>query len=177
MLGLKENLRWPVYTITAFVGLFVVIVLVMWINSHLIKKEPTDKTAWIILGALVLRALTVVIALASILKWGNKFAPWLILAGLSGCASAQLIYPLAELVVKLTILTGLIHMPSKGLGNMSPTGWFNLGAVWLIFGIPGALFVKVAVNFKEIHELPRKWYFVGGALGIAALFAIGLLIG
>ncbi|MFD1139533.1 hypothetical protein ACFQ4C_00345 [Larkinella insperata] len=170
-------IRWPVYVITGFVGLFVAVVMGMWISGHLINGEAIDQTAWIILGACVLRLLTVFIALASIQPWGEKIPRWMILGGLSGSASAQLIYPAAELVVKLLILSGLVGHSNQGLGNMSATGWFNLAAVWVIFGFPGLLFVKATLNFQERKAVPVTWVWIGGLLGVGVLFLIGVLIG
>jgi len=168
---------WPVYAITFFVGLFVLIVFTMWIISHVFKEESIDQTAWIILGALFLRVFTIVIALASIQKWGQHIPQWAILGGLSGAASAQLIYPIAELMVKLILLTGVFESSPKGLGNMSLTGWFNLSAVWVIFGIPGILFIQAAKNYKQTMALSNRWVWIGSLLGIFALFLIGVLIG
>lgn len=135
----KSIIRWPVYAITVFVGIFVLVVMGIWVVNHLIKGETTAETAWIILGACLLRLLTIGIALASIQPWGDKLPQWVVLGGLSGSASAQLIYPIAEAVGKLFIMAGLIESSNKGLGNMTLTGWFNFAAVWVIFGIPGIL--------------------------------------
>ncbi len=169
--------RWPVYGILVFTGLFVVIVMGMWIFDHLWNGRAVTQTDWIILGACLLRVFTMIIALASILPWGKRFAPWAVLGGLWGAAAAQLIYPVAELAVKLVLLTGWITHSSKGLGNMNPTGWFNLGAVWVIFGIPGLLFVQAARIYRTNNALSQTWSWIGGLLGIATLFLIGFLIG
>lgn len=180
MLTLQENkvkvTRWPVYAITVGVGGFVVIVSAMWINSHLLQQEPIDQTAWIILAALLLRVFTMIIALSSVQKWGQYFPSWAVLGGLSGAGSAQLIYPIAELLVKLVLLTGLLESSPIGLGNMSLTGWFNLSAVWVIFGLPGILIVLAAKNYKRSRSLTNRWIWIGGLLGIITLFFIGLLI-
>ena len=165
------------YTITGFVGLFVVVVTALWLYGHIVQGEIIDQTAWIILGASVIRFLTIIIALASIQPWGEKIATWVILGGLSGAASAQLAYPIAELVVKLIILTGLLEYPAKGVGNMTPTGWFNLGAVWFIFGLPGLFFVQAARNYQARKGLSNTWVWLGSLLGIVTLASIGLLIG
>jgi uncharacterized membrane protein len=170
-------IQWPVYAITLFVGLFVLIVAAIWIINHIFKKEPITETAWIILGATALRGLTMLLALASIQKWGGKLPYWVILGGLSGAASAQLIYPLAELVVKLVFLTGLMESTGKGLGNMTLTGWFNLLAAWVIFGIPGALFLEAAKNFRARKSASATWVWLGALLGIMLLLTIGLIIG
>ncbi|QHT66998.1 hypothetical protein GXP67_10235 [Rhodocytophaga rosea] len=136
---------------------FFLIVFSMWINSHILKQEPIDQTAWIILGALLLRIFTIVVALASIQKWGQQFPPWAVLGGLSGSASAQLIYPIAELFAKLVLLTSLIESSTTGLGNMSLTGWFNLSAMCVIFGIPGMLFVLAAKSYKQSTAISNRW--------------------
>ena len=173
----KAGAKWPVYAITIFVGLFVVIVSSMWLYGHLIKKEVIDTTAWIILGACLLRFFTMLIALASIQKWGEKIQPWVVFCGLWGAASAQLVYPIAELIGKFLMLLGLIEHSGKGLGNMTLTGWFNLGAVWLIFGIPGFLFIAAAISYKARNSVSNAWAWIGGGLGVGALLIIGLLIG
>lgn len=173
----KPIIRWPVYAITVFVGLFVLVVMGIWVVNHLLEGEPIDQTAWIVLGACLLRSLTIVIALASVQPWGNKLPQWVVLGGLSGSASAQLIYPIAEAVGKLLIIAGLLESSGKGLGNMTPTGWFNFAAVWVIFGIPGMLFVKAARNYKNRKSSPITWVWIGGVLGIVALLLIGVLIG
>jgi hypothetical protein len=166
-----------VYAIVLFVGLFVALVTGLWLYGHLVQGEPMDQTAWIILGASLIRFLTILVALASIQPWGEKLAPWVILGGLSGSASAQLAYPIAELVVKLIILAGLLEYPAKGVGNMTPTGWFNLAAVWFIFGLPGLLFLQAAQHYRTRQGLSGRWLWLGGLLGIVVLVAIGLLIG
>ncbi|GAB3326057.1 hypothetical protein GCM10027299_24960 [Larkinella ripae] len=157
--------------------MFIVVVLAMWVFSHLNNGQAIDTTAWIILGACLLRLLTVVIALASIQSWGEQLPQWMVLGGLSGSASAQLIYPAAELVVKLLILVGLVSHSTQGLGNMSATGWFNLAAVWVIFGLPGLLFAKAAQNYQKRKAAPTTWMWIGGLSGISGLFLIGFLIG
>lgn len=173
----ERIIRWPVYAIVIFIGLFVLIVTALWLYGHLVKGEVIDQTAWIILGASVLRLVTLFVALASIQPWGEKIASWIVLCGLWGAASAQLAYPLAELLVKLVILVGLIDFPAKGVGNMTLTGWFNLSAAWLIFGLPGLLFIKAARLYQVRKALTNQWAWMGGLLGIIALVSIGLLIG
>ena len=108
---------------------------------------------------------------------GEKIATWVILGGLSGAASAQLAYPIAELVAKLIILTGLLEYPAKGVGNMTPTGWFNVAAVWFIFGLPGLLFVQAARNYQASKGMSSTWVWLGSLLGIITLALIGVLIG
>jgi len=173
----KTGAKWPVYAITIFVGLFVVVVSCLWLYSHVVQKERINETAWIILGACLLRFFTILIALASIQKWGKKLQPWIIFCGLWGAASAQLVYPIAELIGKFLMLLGWIEHSEKGLGNMTLTGWFNLGAVWLIFGIPGFLFIAAAISFKARERVSDRWAWIGGIFGVAALLLIGLLIG
>ena len=60
---------------------------------------------------------------------------------------------------------------------MSATGWFNLAAVWVIFGFPGLLFVKAAQNYQKQKAVPLTWLWIGGILGVSVLFLIGVLIG
>lgn len=168
---------WPAYAIAVTVGLFVVVVGGLWIAAHVIGDDPVDDTAWIVLGATLLRAATVALALAGVQHWGRRFPPPLIETGLWGGAAAQLAYPLAELVAKLLVLAGLLDLPSRGIGDMTSTGWFNLAAAWLVFGVPGALFVAAARSYRHRRGVRGPWPLVGAAGGVLALLGIGLLIG
>jgi hypothetical protein len=170
--------RWPVYAIVGFVGLFCVVVAVLWVRSHLVLREDLDVTAWIIALATVLRVVTIVIALASIQSWGSRLPKGLVATGLWGCAAAQLIYPIAELAVKLFILAGAVDLAPRGVGDMSATGWFNLSMVWLIFGVPGALFVLAArSHHNRVGGRTGPWPVIGLLGGGLMLMAIGFLIG
>jgi len=169
--------RWPVYAIGGFVGLFCMVVAVMWIRSHLILGEELDDTAWVIAGATLLRVVTILIALASIQRWGSRLPQGLVSAGLWGCAAAQLVYPLAELAVKTAVLVGVTELPSRGVGDMSGTGWFNLSMAWLIFGVPGVLFVLAARSHRNRVGRPvGPWPAIGLIGGVLMLLAIGIAI-
>ena len=170
--------RWPVYAIVGFVGLFCVVVAVLWIRSHVILGEEIDATAWVIAGTTLLRVVTILIALASIQQWGSRLPQSLVAMGLWGCAAAQLVYPLAELAVKLAILAGIAELPSRGVGDMSSIGWFNVSMAWLIFGVPGALFVLAARSHRNRGERPvGPWPVIGLVSGVLLLLAIGIAIG
>lgn len=169
---------WPVHGIVGFVGLFCAVVGVMWVHSHVFRGDPVDATAWVIAGATGLRVVTIGIALASIQRWGARVAPALVSTGLWGCAAAQLVYPVAELVAKLAVLAGVLDLPSRGVGNLSGTGWFNLAMAWLIFGVPGGLFLLAARSHRNRVGAPvGPWPVVGVVGGILALLVIGLAIG
>jgi MFS family permease len=171
-------IRWPVYAIVVLVGGFTLVVMAMWIADHLIEKTPVDETGWIILGASVLRMFTILLAFASLRNWsGKKNYQLLVFAGLCASASAQLVYPVAELFIKLAILSGLYEYGEKGLGNMSLTGWFNFTAVWIIFGVPGTLFAYIAYHFSKRYCLSTTWAWIGGLLGVVVLGIIGFIIG
>lgn len=170
--------RWPVHAIVGFVGLFCLVVSVLWIRSHLILGEELDGTAWVIAAATLLRVVTIGIALASIQRWGARLPQALVATGLWGCAAAQLVYPVAELTVKLAILAGVAELPSRGVGDMSGTGWFNLSMAWLIFGVPGTLFVLAARSHRNRVGVPTgPWPVIGLIGGIVMLLVIGFTVG
>lgn len=170
--------RRPVYAIVGFVGLFCLVVSVLWIRSHLILGEELNGTAWVIAVATLLRLATIGIALASIQRWGSRLPQPLVATGLWGCAAAQLVYPVAELAVKLAILAGVADLPSRGVGDMSGTGWFNVAMAWLIFGVPGVLFALAAHSHRNRVGGPvGPWPAIGVASGVMVLLAIGFLIG
>ena len=170
--------RWPVYAIVGFVGLFCAVVATLWIRSHVILGEEIDATAWVILVATLLRLVTIGIALASIQGWGARLPQAMIATGLWGCAAAQLVYPVAELAVKIAILAGVADLPSRGVGDMSATGWFNVSAAWLIFGVPGVLFVLAARSHRNRVGGPiGAWPVLGFIGGVSVLLAIGFAIG
>lgn len=169
--------RWPVYAITAFVGVFCLIVAAAWVGDHVLRGAPVEATGWVIAGATLLRLVTIAIALASVQNWGRRLPQPMVAAGLWGCAAAQLVYPVTETVVKTAVLTGLLDLPATGIGNLTAMGWFNFVAAWLIFGLPGVLFVITARDHHRRYPTPW-WWRVGGLLaGAAALFGIGYVIG
>lgn len=168
---------WPAYAVTAFVGLFCVVVAAAWVWDHVVRGNPIGATGWIIAAATGLRVVTIAIALAAVQPWGRRIPAPLLTTSLWGCAAAQLVYPLAETVVKLAILAGLLDLPARGIGNMSATGWFNFSAAWLVFGLPGVLFVLLAVDHQRRESVSWLWPLAGAGGGVAVLFAIGFVIG
>ena len=172
-----DRRRWPAYAITAWVGLFVAVVTVMWTVSHVVLGNSIDATARIIIGATALRAVTIGIALASVQRWGARIPGRVLVAGLWGAASAQLIYPLAESIAKLLILIGAVELSSKGISDMSLTGWFNFSAVWLVFGVPGVLFVLAGRDSQRERGVGARWAAIGAVAGVLFLGAIGAAIG
>lgn len=169
--------RWPAFAVAWSVGLFCVAVGGMWAVDHVLRGEAVDETGWVIFGSLVLRVLTIGIALSSVMAWGSHLPTNLVLTGLWGCAAAQLTYPAAELVAKVAVLAGLVDLPSRGVGNMTATGWFNFAAVWLVFGVPGLLFILAAHSWRNRRGGSLRWPLIGIGAGTVALFAIGMLIG
>ncbi|KHL09061.1 UNVERIFIED_CONTAM: hypothetical protein LK11_54740 [Mumia flava] len=149
----------------------------MWVVDHVVHGRPIDGTAWIILGATLLRILTIGIALASVQAWGRALPNALVLTGLWGCAAAQIVYPATELVVKVAVLLGLLDLPPTGIGNMSATGWFNFSMAWLVFGVPGLLFVAAARSYVSRRGSAGWWPLVGTVAGTVLLFGIGWMIG
>lgn len=169
--------RWPAYTIAVFVGLFCLVVTTAWVADHVVAGNPVGATGWIIAGATVLRVVTVVVALAAVREWGRRVPPPLLVTGLWGCAAAQLVYPVAETFVKALLLLGVLDLPARGIGNMTATGWFNFGAAWVVFGLPGALFVLLARDVGRRDRVSWLWPVAGVGGGVAVLFAIGAVIG
>lgn len=111
----------------------------------------------VVVLAVSLRMLTTAMALASVQPRGARVPSWILLAGLWGAAAVQPMYPLTETVVKALILTRVMAPVHKGISNMSPEGWFNFGATWVVWGIPGILFLLAALS--TVRGRP---YAVGG---------------
>ncbi|NJC86731.1 hypothetical protein [Planosporangium mesophilum] len=167
--------RWPALAAAAYIGLFCLIAgtVVLWNVAH--------GTSWndngVVILAVCLRMLTVALALASVQAWGRRIPSWIVLAGLWGAAAVQLVYPVAETVVKGLILTGAMHPLDKGISNMSPEGWFNFGAMWTIWGVPGVLFLLAALSYRARTPVRARWILLGVIGGIALLGGLGILIG
>lgn len=175
--GMNRKATWPAYAIAWSVGLFCAVVAVLWTIDHLIQGNPVDATGWVVIGATGLRALTIVIVLASVRDWGRRVPRQLMAVALWGCAVAQLAYPATETMVKAAVLVGVLDLPAKGIGNMSAIGWFNFAAAWLVFGAPGLLFILAARSHAARHGSSGTWPVIGVLGGLAALFAIGWVIG
>lgn len=169
--------RRAVTAIVVLVGAFVAVVGGLWVADHVVGGEPVDDTGWVILGATLLRVVTIGIAVASVARWGRRLPPPLVVAGLWGCAAAQLVYPLTETVVKALVLAGVLDLAPTGIGDLSATGWFNFAVAWLVFGVPGALFASAARSYHRRTGVRWPWGVAGVAAGTAALFAIGAVIG
>ena len=167
--------RWPALAAAAWVGTFCVVTgsVVTWV---LLSGGSLAENG-VVLLAVGLRALTVLMALAAVQRWGRLVPGWLLLAGLWGAAAAQLAYPVAETVVKSLILTGLIDPLDKGISNMSGEGWFNFGATWLVWGVPGALFALTALDYGRRVAARGRWVALGAVGGVVLLGGLGLLIG
>jgi hypothetical protein len=167
--------RWPALAAAGYVGLFCVIATaaVGWSLAH---GTPIADLG-VVLLAIGLRLLTVGIALASVRRWGEQLPAWLVLAGLCGAAAVQLLYPVAETVVKTLILTGLVHPIDKGISNMTAEGWFNFAATWAIWGVPGVLFALAALSFRARRPARPQWVLLGLVGGAVLLVGLGALIG
>lgn len=129
------------------------------------------------LAATGLRLLTVGFALVSVSRWAIRVPAPALLVALWGAAPTQLAYPAAETVVKLGILAGVIEPFGTGISNMSATGWFNFGAAWLIWDVPGVLFALAAVSYTRRTGARAMWGVLGAVGGIAVLAGLGLLLG
>ncbi len=138
-------------------------------------------TSWndngVVILAICLRMLTVALALASVQQWGRRIPSWVVLAGLGSSAAVQLVYPVAETVVKGLILAGAMHPIDKGISNMSPQGGFNFGATWAIWGVPGVLFLFAALSYRARDAVRAHWILLGVVGGSALLGGLGALIG
>lgn len=167
--------RWPAALAAAWVGAFCVITSGALVWSRLRGGSTADQE--VVVLAVGLRLVTVAAALASIQPWGRRLPDWVVLGGLWGAGAVQLAYPLAETVVKLAILGGMIEPIDKGISSMTAEGWFTFGMTWLIWGVPGVLFVLAAVAFG--HRVPhaRRWALLAVVAGIGMLAGLGVLIG
>ncbi|NUO56962.1 MAG: hypothetical protein HOV78_09880 [Hamadaea sp.] len=167
--------RWPALAAAAYVGLFCLIasIAVLW---SVLRGSLWSEQAVVSLS-IGLRLLSIGIALASVRRWGDRLPAWLVLAGLWGAAAVQLLYPLAETVVKALILTGVLEPMNKGISNMSAEGWFNFGAMWVIWGVPGVLFLLAALAYRVRRPAPWWWVLLGVVGGAVLLLGLGLLIG
>jgi hypothetical protein len=173
--GRRPAPRWPALVAAWYVAVVCVGFgnLVVW---HLFNGK-TLADVGVVLLALGLRLLTILLAVASVAGWGRFVPGWLLLAGLWGAAAVQLSYPLAETVVKALILTGAIEPIGKGISTMSAVGWFNFAGTWLVWGVPGALFLLAARAYGRRVAVARRWVLLGVLGGLGLLLGLGLLIG
>jgi hypothetical protein len=131
----------------------------------------------VVLLSIGLRLLSIAIALASVQRWGERLPSWIVLAGLWGAAAVQLLYPVAETVVKTLILLGIMAPMNEGISNMSAEGWFNFAAMWALWGVPGTLILLAALAYRK-RRPARGWRVLLGVVGGAVLLSgLGLLIG
>jgi hypothetical protein len=167
--------RWPALAAASYIGVFCLIA------SGAVLWEGARNGSWaangVVILAVLLRLITIPMALASVQPWGKRVPSWMVLSGLWGAAAVQLSYPLAETVVKGLILTGVMDPIDKGISNMSSEGWFNFGATWLIWGVPGFLFLVAALSYQARTAVRSGWVLLGVGGGIALLVGLGLLIG
>jgi hypothetical protein len=167
--------RWPALAAATWVGAFCLVAgsAVTWA----VLDGASLAENGVVLLAVGLRVVTVLLALAAVQRWGRRVPSWLLLAGLWGAAAVQLAYPVAETVVKGLILTGLMEPLDKGISNMSGEGWFNFGATWLVWGVPGVLFTLTALDVGRRVATRGRWVAVGVVGGIVLLGGLGALIG
>jgi hypothetical protein len=173
----RGDLRPIAWAISGVVGLFVVVVAAAWVWSHVVRGDPLDAVALIILGATLLRIGTLLVAWAAVCRWGRRLPQGPLVGALWGCALAQLVYPVAELVVKLLVLTRIVPSGTGGVRNMSAVGWGNFAAAAVVFGVPGALFAVLGHRVRVRRQVPARWAWIGGAGGVVALGLIGVAIG
>jgi hypothetical protein len=167
--------RWPALAAAAWVGAFCVVAgsAVTWA----LVTGGSFSEHGVVLLAIGLRVVTVVMALAAVQRWGRLVPGWLLLAGLWGAGAVQLAYPVAETVVKGLILGGLVDPIDKGISNMSAEGWFNFGATWLIWGVPGVLFTLAALDHGRRVAGRGRAVALGIVGGVVLLGGLGMAIG
>jgi hypothetical protein len=167
--------RWPALGAAAWVGTFCAVAgsAVAW---QLLRGGSLEENG-VVLLAVGLRLLTVAMALAAVRSWGRRIPGPLLLAGLWGAAAVQLAYPIAETAVKALILAGVVDPIDKGISNMSAEGWFNFGATWLVWGVPGVLFTLAALDLGRRTGARGRWIALGVVGGIALLGGLGAAIG
>lgn len=166
----------PVYGLTAIIGLFVVIVMGFVIAKPLTGQAYTATDA-IIVGASALRALTLAMAWAAVRPWGRRVPGPILLGGLWGAAGCQILYPAAELVIKLLVIAGIAPETSLGATHTSWVSWFNLAMTVLIWGVPGLLLARIARDYRRRTRVHLIWALLGVPGGIAFVCLLGVLIG
>ncbi|MFI0353797.1 hypothetical protein [Actinomadura sp. 9N407] len=167
---------WPVTAVTWTVGAFIALVAVL-VASKPLRGESFGGTDGVIVLACGLRALTIAMAQATIRPWGRRVPGWLLLGSLAGAAGLQVFYPLAELLIKLTVVVGLMEETGLGATHTDATAWFNLVMTALIWGVPGALLARIALRYRNRAGVPFRWIPLGILGGLAFLLGLGLLIG
>ena len=150
----RPGRRWPALTAATYIGLFCLVAGAA-VGGNVASGAPWGENG-AVLQAICLHMLTVAIALASVQSWGTRIPSWMLLAGLWGAAAAQLLYPVAEAAAKALILIGLITPSQKGISNMSPEDWFNFAGTWLVWGIPGVLFLVAALSYGSRTFVRRR---------------------
>ncbi len=171
--------KWSFYGLLLIIGGFSLYVLAAWSLDHILNQDPVDETGWIIFGASLARLITLGVAFLALRTYltAVKRNTGLIAFALFACSSGQLVYPLAELIVKFLVLVGLWESTGKGISNMKAEGWFNHGAAWLIFGIPGILFLSIGLQYSNCFHVSRAYLIAGSVVGVLLLLVLGVLIG
>jgi hypothetical protein len=131
----------------------------------------------VILFACLLRGITVLMAQAAIREWGRRVPAGILLAGLAGAAGLQVFYPAVEFVIKLLAMAGIVPHTHLGATHTDATSWFNFMMTVLIWGIPGVLLGRIAIDHRKRTQASPLWAVAGVPAGIAFLFLLGLLIG
>jgi hypothetical protein len=165
-----------VYGLTAIIGLFVIVVMGFVIAKPFTGQAYTATDA-IIVGASALRALTLAMAWAAVRPWGRHVPGPILLGALWGAAGCQILYPAAELVIKLLVVVGIAPETSLGATHTSWVSWFNLAMTVLIWGVPGVLLARIARDYRRSARVPIIWALLGVPGGIAFVCLLGVLIG
>ncbi|RFS82974.1 hypothetical protein D0T12_22495 [Actinomadura spongiicola] len=161
---------------TWFIGVFIAVCVVL-VASKPLRGESFNGTDGVIALACGLRGLTIAMAQATIRSWGRRVPGWLLLGGLAGAAGLQAFYPLAELVIKLAVVVGLVDETGLGATHTDATAWFNLVMTALIWGVPGALLGRSAMQYRRRAGVRFRWVLLGIVGGLAFLGSLGVVIG
>jgi hypothetical protein len=179
MTNTATNIRrdtWPTTAVTWMVGVFCVVVVAAVLTKPL-RNADLNGTDVVILLACALRGLTVLMAQATIREWGRRIPAGILLAGLAGAAGLQVFYPTAEFAIKILATIGIVPHTGLGATHTDATSWFNFAMTVLIWGIPGALLGRIAIDHRARTQRSPLWAVAGIPAGIAFLFLLGLLIG
>ena len=65
--------------------------------------------------------------------------------------------PVTELAAKVAILLAVGHLSSLGVSHMSLTGWFDLIAVWLVFGVLACCSPAPRGHTRRRAAVARGW--------------------
>ncbi|GAB3865136.1 hypothetical protein GCM10029963_76740 [Micromonospora andamanensis] len=166
--------RWPAVAAAVYVSLFCLVASTALVWD--VARGGAGEDSAVVLLAILLRLVTIAMAIASVYPWGRVVPAWMLLAGLWGRGGATRVSDRRDRGQGL-ILTGAMAPIDKGISDMSATGWFNFAAAWAVWGVPGVLFTLAALSYGRRHPVRRRWVALGVLGGAALLAGLGILIG